>query len=391
MIEIVIGADIVPTPSNFANFQNAKMEEIIDKDLLDIINSADFRIFNLETPLCNNQTPIDKCGPNISAPCNTVIGLQQLLPSFLCLANNHIMDHGPQGLETTLNTLQSHNISYCGIGSNVSAAKHPFILEKDGLKIGVYTCCEHEFSTADEHHPGANPFDPLNTPDDIYALKSQTDFVIVLYHGGREHYRYPSPELQKRCRKMADKGADIIICQHSHCIGCKEQYKHSEIIYGQGNFIFDLCDDDEWQTSLLIKLQFSKQKYNCTYIPFVKNGAGIKSPDTTQATQIISDFEQRSQAIASPNFIYQQYQKEAQQALPIYIATFRNNNIYAMRNYLDCEAHHEIFSFGLKHCSCLPEKFSTPKQKKFFGKIKSPNGKRSFYLFGFKIFSYKKA
>lgn len=62
-----------------------------------------------------------------------------------------------------------------------------------------------------------------------------------------------------------------------------------------------------------------------------------------------------------------------------------------MRNYLDCEAHHEIFSFGLKHCSCLPEKFSTPKQKKFFGKIKSPNGKRSFYLFGFKIFSYKKA
>ena len=78
MIEIVIGADIVPTPSNFANFQNAKMEEIIDKDLFDIINSADFRIFNLETPLCNNQTPIDKCGPNISAPCNTVIGLQKI-------------------------------------------------------------------------------------------------------------------------------------------------------------------------------------------------------------------------------------------------------------------------------------------------------------------------
>ena len=42
-------------------------------------------------------------------------------------------------------------------------------------------------------------------------LKKQCDYVIVLYHGGKEHYRYPSPYLQKVCRKIVDKGADIVV------------------------------------------------------------------------------------------------------------------------------------------------------------------------------------
>ena len=43
---------------------------------------------------------------------------------------------------------------------------------------------------------------------------------------------YPSPYLQKVCRKIIDYGADIIVCQHSNCIGCYENYSKGEIIYG---------------------------------------------------------------------------------------------------------------------------------------------------------------
>ena len=97
------------------------------------------------------------------------------------------------------------------------------IIEKDGLKVGIYVCAEHEFSIATEKLPGANPFDPLWSLDHIQKLKQQCDYVVVLYHGGKEEYRYPSPELQKVCRRISEKGADLVLCQHSNCVGCQEE------------------------------------------------------------------------------------------------------------------------------------------------------------------------
>lgn len=55
----------------------------------------------------------------------------------------------------------------------------------------MYTCAEHEFTIATENTPGANPFDPLESLDHIQELKSKCDFVLVLYHGEKAHYRYP--------------------------------------------------------------------------------------------------------------------------------------------------------------------------------------------------------
>lgn len=76
----------------------------------------------------------------------------------------------------------------------------------------MYACTEHEFSIVTNYAPGANTYDPLETPDYIRSLKDKCDYLIVLYHAGKEHYRYPSPYLQKVCRKMVEKGADLVIC-----------------------------------------------------------------------------------------------------------------------------------------------------------------------------------
>ena len=84
----------------------------------------------------------------------------------------------------------------------------------------------------------------------------------------KEHYRYPSPYLQKVCRKMVEKGANLVVCQHSHCIGSYETYNNSTIVYGQGNFIFNKHDNEYWNSSLLIKLRFEKG-IKVEYIPIV--------------------------------------------------------------------------------------------------------------------------
>jgi len=133
-------------------------------------------------------------------------------------------------LKSTQDILNKQDIPFVGAGENLSVASKPYIIQNDELKIGIYACAENEFTIATESSPGANPFDPLESLDHIQRLKEKCDYVLVLYHGGKEHYRYPSPYLQKVSRKIVEKGADLVVCQHSHCIGCYEEYKDATIV-----------------------------------------------------------------------------------------------------------------------------------------------------------------
>lgn len=369
---LLIGADLVPTKSNFELFKNGEAIDLVGNELKNLLDSASYRIFNLEVPLTDKESPIMKCGPNLIAPSCTVEGYKALGVDLLTLANNHILDQGESGLRSTTNTLQNAGISYLGVGDNILMASKPYYFSFYEKRIGVYACVEHEFSVAEENKPGANPFDPLWTLDHIEELKRHSDFVIVLYHGGKEHYRYPSPSLQKTCRRFVDKGANLVICQHSHCIGCEEKYENGTIVYGQGNFLFDLSDELYWQTSILVKLD---EDFSISYIPIVKTGNGVRLADNKKAEEILQDFFTRSHEIKNPEFITRQYKDFADSFLDYYLRaisgkrsiffriinklsggsymrrflekTYGLNTIIRISNYIDCEAHRELLSQAL--------------------------------------------
>ena len=101
-MKIIIGADLVPTESNYELFNNADVKVLIGSDLNNILSEADYRIFNLEVPLTNVETPIAKCGPNLISPPSTIAGIKAIGVDFLTLANNHILDQGEQGLYSTI-------------------------------------------------------------------------------------------------------------------------------------------------------------------------------------------------------------------------------------------------------------------------------------------------
>ena len=187
-MSIIIGADIVPTKSNYDLFEKGDVLELVGQELLDILNKADYRIFNLEVPLADTEKPISKCGPNLIAPRSTVNGLKALGVDLFTLVNNHILDQDIQGLDSTRKALDEAGIAYIGVGNTPKEAAKPYIFENAGKKIGVYACAEHEFSIVSDTRPGANPYDPLESFDHVAKLKEQCDFVIVLYHGGKEHY-----------------------------------------------------------------------------------------------------------------------------------------------------------------------------------------------------------
>ena len=95
--------------------------------------------------------------------------------------------------------------------------------------------CEHEYSYALKDRMGTNPYSPFDTMRDIKKAKENADYVVVIYHGGKEISRYPSPRLLEHCREMVLSGASVVLTQHSHCIGCYEEYEGGHILYGQGN------------------------------------------------------------------------------------------------------------------------------------------------------------
>ena len=370
--KIIIGGDLVPTESNCELFEDGDAKKLIGEELLDKFNNAEFSIFNLEVPLTDKQHPIAKCGPNLIAPTATIKGLKAINPHFFGLANNHILDQDVEGLESTAKTLDAAGIEYAGIGKNLGEAYKPFIKEIGGRRIGIYCCAEHEFSIATESTPGANPFDPLESLDHVEGLKKEADYVIVLYHGGKEHYRYPSPYLQKVCRRIVDKGANLVVCQHSHCIGCEEQYGGGTIVYGQGNFLFDNSDSEFWQTGLLIGLS---DDLEVSYCPVVKAENTVRLADEEKSKEILDAFYKRSEAIKSHSFVETEYSKFADSFRNTYLGAFFGKKAMFSRifnkltrgwmfkamlrhkytkvsmiqiaNYVDCEAHRELMLKGL--------------------------------------------
>lgn len=374
-MNILIGADLVPTKSNIDLFASGDVQELLGEKLLNVLQVADYRVFNLEVPLTDQEHPISKCGPNLIAPTRCVSGYKALHVDLLTLANNHILDQDRQGLESTCRVLETAGIAYTGVGNTPEEAAKPYIFDCDGKRIGIYACAEHEFSIVTEHSAGANPIDLLESPDHVAALKAQCDFVIVLYHGGKEHYRYPSPNLQKVCRKLVEKGADLVICQHSHCIGCEEKYQGGTIVYGQGNFLFDASENELWQTSLLVQIS---NNFEIHFIPVKKQGSKVRLAHDEEAVQILDGFNKRSEEIKECGFVNTKYASTAKEQYYSYFSNVfskttrkiwflalykftkgifakwyirKNANRItrlAMENYLDCEAHREMFLQGLK-------------------------------------------
>lgn len=372
MSRIIIGADIVPNKCNMSYFEKGKDYEIIGEDLANVLKEADVRVFNLETVFLDHGEPIKKSGPCLRASEKSFTGVVSLNPTILTVANNHFMDYGIAGYETTLKLLQENEINYVGAGRDLAEATKPLIWVLDnGLKLGIYACVEHEFTIATEKTPGCNPYDPLESYDHIAKLKENCDILVVLYHGGKELYQYGSPMLQKACRKFVEKGADIVLCQHSHCIGAMENYCNGTIIYGQGNFIFGNDTNALYNTGLLVDISIdgkvSDFSYSVNYIPVERIGNRVDIAKNKES--IISAFENRSALMLDKEFVQSNYRKFANSLCKWYclwgLGDLKNNIVFKiinkitrktlftdnftgqnaldMMNVLQCESHREIF------------------------------------------------
>jgi poly-gamma-glutamate synthesis protein (capsule biosynthesis protein) len=322
MIRIVIGGDICP----MGRIQNAFIEGNADQifhDLLEEIASAGLSVVNLECPLVSKETPIEKAGGTIlGARINCINGFVASNWNVLNLANNHSFDHGARGLQETIQAIEGAGLAYVGAGSNIEEAQKPFIKEINGERVVIYSMAEREFSIADEKTPGANPLDLINFVNAIRQHKQQGIF-IVLVHGGKENYPYPSPEMVRRCRFMVDMGADAVICCHAHCPLPWEIYADRPIVYGLGNLIFEALgqEQDDWYVGYLARLSIEDEQVHLEVIPYFQSHVhlGAKKMDEKARKRFFNEMERKNNEVKDSVFLEDRWLKYCRQQRAQYL------------------------------------------------------------------------
>jgi poly-gamma-glutamate synthesis protein (capsule biosynthesis protein) len=289
-------SDLSPSRDSKELFRNKEVDRLFT-DVTSIMKDSEFTFVNLECALTESTDAIKKFGPALSAPKETVEILKGLGVSLCGLSNNHTFDLGIKGIEDTLAALEEGGMPYTGFGKNYEDSRKDYIFEKNGERLAIIIVCEHEYSYALENRMGARPFDEFDTMEDIREARKTADRVIVLYHGGKEYSRYPSPRLMRVCHAMAKCGADLVICQHSHCIGCYEKFENCHILYGQGNFHFisKANEKEGWYTSLAVK--YDTKSHEIGFVPIRTVDDGITLAKGEDAKEIMAAFEKRNEEL----------------------------------------------------------------------------------------------
>jgi len=347
MNSIIIVGDLFPVSSNAKYFAQGDIKHLFGKDICDLFAQADYRICNLEGALTDGNDRCVKTGPVITASTDTVLAYKNLGIDLCMLANNHITDGGNQGVIDTMQTLDKAGIRHIGGGINESSIPHYLIHTLADKKVCIYNVCERMYNKSTATKAGAWIYDEYVVCKELEALKSQCDYLIVIYHGGIEKFRYPSPEIKKRFHRMADSGADVVISQHTHCIGCEEYYNGAYLLYGQGDFLLMNFRPELTNLGLIVEILIDKNgmkiKKHMVKCSNVLRLEYVENPD-------FASFDERSKKVQDDKYLEEQFRKFSKQELRLYLNAFKSPNrfLYAIKrlfpklyfNWLISKAYH---------------------------------------------------
>ncbi len=317
---VIIVGDLFPVPSNFSLFSDGDVQSLFGEKIYRLFSDADYRICNLEGALTDGNTICEKTGPLIKAPTKVVKAYSKLGINCCMLANNHITDAGHQGVLDTIRTLDEAGISHIGAGKDEFSICHFITFPVANYIIGLYNVCETMYNKPTGNLAGAYLYDEYQVCHELESFKKKCDYLIVVYHGGAEQFRYPSPETRKRFYRMADSGADMILSQHTHCVGSEEYYNGTYLLYGQGNFLFRSFDNEFTDTGLIIELEISESNYVVNKHLVNAIGDKVRYADT----QDFKSFNERSAHVKDEDFVLSLYKEYCRERLPSYLTAFKS-------------------------------------------------------------------
>ncbi len=256
--------------SDVVNY-NKIVDDYSKSSILNILNNNDYNIGNLEAPITSSDRMISKTGPALKNPEQVIDILNKSKIGYLALANNHIYDYGEKGLKDTLEKCRSNKIKTFGAGLTLQEIREPLFIEDADVKVAFISFAENEFNTIDLINKGfgSNSLDIIDLCDQIKVANSNSDFVILISHGGHEEYPYPSPRIKKLYRFLIDMGADALIAHHPHVVQGYEEYDGKMIFYSIGNYFFPSHEKIKPNhEGIVVNLEIKRNKLTYNILPY---------------------------------------------------------------------------------------------------------------------------
>lgn len=272
-------------------------------DLTPLFKTADIVVINLEDPLTNSTNNLKTVVP-VKADPKDVQVLKNDNINVACLANNHIMDYGESGLNDTLNTLKSYNITTLGAGENLQQASKPAYFVVDNRTIAILnffdTTTFQEFSKSElppatENSSGFAPAEWNIIKQSLDGAKNHADIVIVVFHYGNEYSTVPNQYQENISRKCIDEGADMVVGSHPHVLQRVESYNGKLIFYSLGNCVFDQSNPSS-KESMVVKLQDLNGNLTAIIYPFRITNSCPRFMDTRRAEAFLNSIKAQSNA-----------------------------------------------------------------------------------------------
>ena len=174
---------------------------------------------NLEGPLSDTGNPMQKKHV-FRGPTAYVNILLENSVEAVTMANNHTMDYGQTGYDSTVLTLETAGIPFAQQDDSC------IFTTENGLTIGLYGAVYYK----------------LDTQQIVTAITSLKeagcDLVIFAPHWGVEGSYRPTEAQRELAHAVIDAGADIVWGSHPHVLQPIERYNDGIIFYSMGNFSF---------------------------------------------------------------------------------------------------------------------------------------------------------
>ncbi|WP_256837659.1 CapA family protein [Ornithinimicrobium faecis] len=274
------------------------------------LHDADLTIGNLESPLCSGGTADDKAYPLRADPSSLDV-LTDGSFDLVSLANNHILDFGPECMDSTTGLLEQADIAHVGVGQTIEAAREPVILESNGMRIAFLAYLQMPVErngfdsqewTATDTTPGLAWADPTVIAEDVQAAQTDADHVIVLLHSGFESTEHLSPEQQAAGNAALGAGATAVLGAHPHQLQAAHGRDDGSLVaWSLGNFVFDYPNGWTESDSAVLHLTLGPEGVReSAWSPvLIQDGFPTAvSPDEAAGARILGEVDRMSQEYA---------------------------------------------------------------------------------------------
>jgi len=264
--------------------------------VFDLIFGADVSIANLESTLTScavqettftaDETPKINATPEQYNALKSYKGKKY---TIFHTANNHILDCGMEGFDTTHDMIEAEGFHYVGTNRKPEDWRKGRIVSANRIRLGfaaaTYGLNCKPIPDGKEWLVNHVPFHKHKDEVDLKLLEDQIgwcrseqcDFVIVSLHWGLEFELYPQKEQIDIAHRLAEAGADAILSHHTHNIQPYELYETVRdperivpIFYGLGN-LASIMSAPFNALSLIVNLEISKGRINDREKTFVKD------------------------------------------------------------------------------------------------------------------------